>query len=121
MTRKALATLGLAAVMVWVGAPARAHESRPGYLELRQTGDETYDVLWKQPARGEMVLRLNPVLPESCFQAGEGRRVYSAPPRAASDCGFARAITSRDVWSLSQNPSSRAHRPGNGPLNPVGR
>jgi len=64
----------LAAGMVWLGEPAQAHESRPGYLELRQTGDETYDVLWKQPARGEMVLRLNPVLPRSCSQVGEGQR-----------------------------------------------
>jgi hypothetical protein len=30
-----------------------AHEVRPAYLELRQTGAETYDALWKVPARGE--------------------------------------------------------------------
>ncbi len=30
-----------------------AHEVRPAYLELRQTGTETYDALWKVPARGE--------------------------------------------------------------------
>ena len=29
-----------------------AHEVRPAYLELRQTAPETYDVLWKVPARG---------------------------------------------------------------------
>lgn len=34
-------------------APALAHEMRPAYLELRQTGAETYDVLWKVPGRGE--------------------------------------------------------------------
>jgi len=35
-------------------APAvYAHEVRPAYLELRQTGPDTYDVLWKVPARGE--------------------------------------------------------------------
>jgi hydrogenase/urease accessory protein HupE len=33
--------------------PAFAHEVRPGYLELRETGAETYDVLWKVPSRGE--------------------------------------------------------------------
>jgi len=33
-------------------APALAHEMRPGYLELKQTGEETYDVLWKVPAAG---------------------------------------------------------------------
>ena len=27
------------------------HESRPGYLELKQTSEETYDVLWKVPAQ----------------------------------------------------------------------
>src|SRR5207248_7303960 len=32
---------------------AWAHEVRPAYLELRQTGTETYDVLWKVPARGD--------------------------------------------------------------------
>jgi hydrogenase/urease accessory protein HupE len=30
-----------------------AHEVRPAYLELRQTAAETYDALWKVPARGE--------------------------------------------------------------------
>ena len=32
---------------------ASAHEVRPAYLELRQTGTDTYDVLWKVPARGD--------------------------------------------------------------------
>jgi hydrogenase/urease accessory protein HupE len=30
-----------------------AHEVRPAYLELRQTETDTYDVLWKVPARGD--------------------------------------------------------------------
>ena len=34
-------------------AGAFAHEVRPAYLGLRQTGAETYDVLWKVPGRGE--------------------------------------------------------------------
>jgi len=32
---------------------ASAHEIRPAYLELRQTGADTSDVLWKVPARGD--------------------------------------------------------------------
>ena len=32
---------------------AFAHEVRPAYLELRQTGPETYDVLWKVPGQGD--------------------------------------------------------------------
>jgi hypothetical protein len=30
-----------------------AHEVRPAYLELHQTGTDSYDVLWKVPARGD--------------------------------------------------------------------
>src|SRR6476646_5229027 len=33
--------------------PVSAHEVRPAYLELRQTGADGYDVLWKVPARGD--------------------------------------------------------------------
>jgi hydrogenase/urease accessory protein HupE len=32
--------------------PAAAHEMRPGYLEIRETAPEVYDVIWKVPARG---------------------------------------------------------------------
>lgn len=42
-----------AAVLLAVLSGAFAHEMRPAYLELRQTGSETYDVLWKVPGRGE--------------------------------------------------------------------
>jgi hypothetical protein len=31
---------------------ANAHEVRPAYLELRETTSDTYDILWKVPARG---------------------------------------------------------------------
>jgi hypothetical protein len=45
---------------------AGAHEVRPGYLEIRQTDAETYDVLWKVPAKGDMRLGIYARLPESC-------------------------------------------------------
>jgi len=32
---------------------AGAHEMRPGYLEIRETAADTYDVLWKVPAQGD--------------------------------------------------------------------
>ena len=32
---------------------ASAHEMRPGYLEIRETAPDTYDVLWKVPALGD--------------------------------------------------------------------
>jgi len=43
----------LLAFAAFLCVPALAHEMRPAYLELRQTGAETYDVLWKVPGRGE--------------------------------------------------------------------
>lgn len=44
-----LILLVLAGVLV---DTAYAHESRPAYLELRQTDGDVYEVLWKVPARG---------------------------------------------------------------------
>jgi hypothetical protein len=40
-------------LLVGLAANLFAHEVRPAYLELRQTGAETYDALLKVPARGE--------------------------------------------------------------------
>ncbi len=55
-----------------------AHEVRPGYLELRQTGPETYDVLWKVPARGDLKLGLYAILPESCQNIAPTRSYQAA-------------------------------------------
>jgi hydrogenase/urease accessory protein HupE len=53
---------------------AFAHESRPAYLELRQTGATTYDALWKVPGRGENLrLGLYVELPEGCSNVAEPR------------------------------------------------
>jgi hydrogenase/urease accessory protein HupE len=43
----------LLALVCCLAGTASAHEVRPAYLELRQTAAETYDVLWKVPARGD--------------------------------------------------------------------
>jgi hydrogenase/urease accessory protein HupE len=48
-----------------------AHEVRPGYLELRQTAANTYAVLWKVPAVGNMRLSIHPRFPENCKPAGD--------------------------------------------------
>ena len=46
---------------------AFAHEVRPAYLELRQTGPETYDALWKVPGLGDNLrLGLYVELPVGC-------------------------------------------------------
>jgi hydrogenase/urease accessory protein HupE len=60
------AGLALAALLA-AGAPsALAHESRPGFLELRETGPETYSLLWKKPSGGEVEIQIAPVVPEGC-------------------------------------------------------
>jgi hydrogenase/urease accessory protein HupE len=59
-------------VMVILAAQALfAHEVRPGYLELRQTAANTYSVLWKVPAVGDMRLSIQPRFPENCKPAGD--------------------------------------------------
>jgi hydrogenase/urease accessory protein HupE len=51
-----------------------AHEVRPAYLELRQTGAETYDALWKVPGLGENLrLGLYVELPAGCTNVTEPR------------------------------------------------
>src|SRR5258708_3228360 len=51
-----------------------AHEVRPAYLELRQTGPETYNALWKVPGLGENLrLGLYVELPVGCTNVTEPR------------------------------------------------
>jgi len=52
-----------------------AHELQPGFLELRETGSERYEVLWKLPSLGTSDRRIPivPVFPERCRQIGEAR------------------------------------------------
>ncbi|HUV14115.1 MAG TPA: HupE/UreJ family protein [Acidobacteriota bacterium] len=58
-------------------SPLWAHEVRPGYLELREVSTETYEVLWKQPARGEVKLRLSPAFPPEC-KLGAGSQEFTS-------------------------------------------
>lgn len=55
-----------------------AHEVRPGYLAIEQTGPETYKVLWKIPALGEQRLGIYARLPQSCALQGEPQRAIEA-------------------------------------------
>jgi hypothetical protein len=62
--RAALAAAALAAAALV--SPAAAHESRPGFLELRETGPETYSFLWKKPTGGEVEIQIAPAVPDGC-------------------------------------------------------
>lgn len=61
MTRR-LMSLCFRALMAWIILipPAKAHEVRPAYLEIREQSTGHYAILWKQPALGDMALRLVP-------------------------------------------------------------
>jgi len=58
----------LAAAAIWfaAGLDVSAHEVRPGFLELSQTGPNTYTFLWKKPSGGEVEIMIAPVLPKGC-------------------------------------------------------
>lgn len=55
-----------------------AHEVRPAYLELRETAPETYDVLWKVPARGgNMRLSLQVEFPSDTTNVTTSRTLFA--------------------------------------------
>ena len=57
----------LAIVLLLIYAlPGMTHEVRPGYLEVTETAPERYQVLWKVPMKGDAVLRMSPLFPETC-------------------------------------------------------
>ena len=56
---------------------ATAHEVRPAYLELRQTAVDTFDILWKVPARGNLRLGLYVRLPEGCVNITDPHGMFS--------------------------------------------
>lgn len=70
--------LPLLLVCLFVLTPGSwAHEVRPAYLELRQTGPDTYDILWKVPALGdEMRLGVYVTLPQGSTNLSEPRGVF---------------------------------------------
>ena len=74
--RRLLMLLGVVGSLL---APAvHAHEVRPGYLELRQTGAETYDLLFKLPALGEEFrLALYVSLPEGTQDIAAPRALFT--------------------------------------------
>jgi hydrogenase/urease accessory protein HupE len=45
---------------LFIVQPVSAHEVRPAYLQIDQTGPHAYTIVWKTPAMGEMALHLVP-------------------------------------------------------------
>lgn len=68
----------LAIALLIAGAPgARADVFRPAYLELRQTGPDTYDVKWKVPALGGALrLAIHVRFPDGTVEVTAPRGAY---------------------------------------------
>jgi hydrogenase/urease accessory protein HupE len=61
-----------------LAAPGFAHEVRPAYLQIHQSGPDTYDIFWKVPAIGEsMRLSLYVQLPDTCSNVVVPRGSFS--------------------------------------------
>ena len=83
----------LLALVLWLGAAgcAAAHEVRPALLQIVERGRHAYDVTWKQPALGEMVVHLAPHL--------SGRALEAAPTRETAEPGFV-----EKTWHVANGP-----------------
>jgi len=57
-------------LLTWAG-PAPAHEVRPAYLRIQQTAEETFQTMWRVPAKGEMRLGIYLEMPQQCKVQGE--------------------------------------------------
>lgn len=56
----------------------QAHESRPAYLEITESQPHSYDIIWRRPALGEMVLAMQPVFPTQCSVRGNVANYFTA-------------------------------------------
>ena len=54
---------------------SRAHEIRPAYLQIQQTSETSYQLIWKVPRKGDMVISLQPIFSDgfTLSQASENK------------------------------------------------
>ena len=57
-------------LLCWV-SDASAHEARPAYLRIQQSGEETYQTSWRVPAKGELRLGIYLEMPQHCKLLGD--------------------------------------------------
>ncbi|MBN8429406.1 HupE/UreJ family protein [Microbulbifer salipaludis] len=50
--------------------PTFAHEVKPAYLELAESGDGQWQVLWKMPIKGGIPAPMEPAFPTKCHEQG---------------------------------------------------
>lgn len=83
----------LLGLILWLGlaAAGQAHEVRPALLQIVETGPNAYQVTWKQPAMGEIVIHLTPHL--------SGGALERPPTRQTAAQGFV-----EKSWQVSGGP-----------------
>jgi len=73
--------LTLVLVMLWglrAACATAAHELRPAYLEISQTGADAYQVTWKQPTMGDVAIHLTPHLSNGWLERAPSDQYASA-------------------------------------------
>ncbi|MET0659413.1 MAG: HupE/UreJ family protein [Steroidobacteraceae bacterium] len=66
-----------ALLLLGIAGFAQADVFRPAYLELRESGDERYEVLWKLPVQGERRLGVQVRFPESTTELTPRQGVFT--------------------------------------------
>ncbi len=66
MIRRRLAPWLVAGLVLGSAPSVSGHETRPGYLELREVEPATYSLLWKRPSGGEVEIQIAPMVPQGC-------------------------------------------------------
>ena len=61
----------LALVLLCLTSLSFADEIRPGYLELKESSQNVFSVLWKVPTKGEKKLNLELQLPDNCINKSQ--------------------------------------------------
>ena len=75
--RRIIVLFGLLVAALLPVQGARAHEVRPGFLELRATAANVFLMTWKVPALGVYRLGIEPRLPASCHLIGQPTTVQA--------------------------------------------
>jgi hypothetical protein len=80
-TRRVLVLVlqALALHLLMLALPARADVFRPAYLQLKQTGVDRYEVLWKVPAiDAQTTLKIRPVFPPEAKELGARQSSFAS-------------------------------------------
>ena len=57
-------------LLAWL-SPTLAHEVRPAYLRIQQSGEQTFETMWRVPAKGELRLGIYLEMPQQCKVQGD--------------------------------------------------